>query len=259
MKNRITALFRDKPQELLSIYFTAGFPALNDTCTILAELEKNGVDMVEIGVPFSDPLADGPVIQQSSQHALQNGMSMEMLFRQLSGIRDKVKIPVVLMGYLNPVYQYGIERFCKHCREVGVDGVILPDLPLEEYKSHFEKHFVHAGLSMIFLVTPQTSDERIKIIDQAAEGFIYVVSSSSTTGNQLGAEEKVLSYFKRIKNLSLKNPIMIGFGITNKEDFQSVCKYASGGIIGTQFIKEIQASKNGLAETIAAFVKKFKN
>jgi tryptophan synthase alpha chain len=242
--NRIDQLFEQKKNNILSIYFTAGHPELSSTKDILASLETAGVDMVEIGMPFSDPLADGPVIQNSSSKALKNGMSIKLLFEQLKDIRAKVNMPLLLMGYINPVMQYGVENFCKKCREIGIDGVILPDLPMDEYQQYFQKYFDDNNLRFIFLITPQTSDKRIKLIDTLSKGFIYVVSSSSTTGAKGDIADKQKEYFARIKSLHLANPLVIGFGISNRETFSYACKYANGAIIGSAFVKMLDETKN---------------
>ena len=231
-------------KKLLSIYFTAGYPQINDTILILKELEKNGVDMVEIGLPFSDPLADGPTIQASSTQALNNGMTTSLLFEQLEGIRDTVSIPLILMGYFNPVLQYGVEAFCKKCHEIGIDGLILPDLPLAEYQEHYKAIFDKYGLFNIFLITPQTSEERIREIDRASKGFIYMVSSASTTGAQQGFGNEQEDYFNRIASLSLSNPKIVGFGISNAETFKQATVHANGAIIGSAFIKML--AKDGI-------------
>lgn len=241
--NRIQEkLSEDK--KLLSIYFTAGYPKLDDTVEILQQLEKNGVDMVEVGLPFSDPLADGPTIQASSQVALKNGMTTELLFQQLKNIRKTVSIPLIVMGYFNPVLQFGVEKFCKKCAEVGIDGLILPDLPLAEYEAHYAEMFKKHGLLNIFLITPQTSEERIRQIDNVSQGFIYMVSSASVTGSSTGFGEAQEDYFKRIASLSLKNPQIVGFGINNSKTFQQATKHAKGAIIGSAFIKML--SEKGL-------------
>jgi len=232
-------------KKLLSIYFTAGFPKLENTVEILQQLEKSGVDFVEIGLPFSDPLADGPTIQASSQAALKNGMTTEVLFQQLKDIRKTVSIPLILMGYFNPVLQFGIENFCKKCAEVGIDGLILPDLPLMEFQEHYAEIFKKHGLLNIFLITPQTSEERIRQIDAASEGFIYMVSSASVTGSSTGFGNEQEDYFKRIASLSLTNPQIIGFGINNSQTFQQATKHSKGAIIGSAFIKML--SEKGLA------------
>lgn len=239
MNNRINTLFREKGKNILSVYFTAGYPELNDTKVIIHELVKNGVDLIEIGMPFSDPVADGPVIQHSSLVALHNGMSVRKLFEQLEDIRQSVDIPLILMGYINPVLQYGVEAFCRKCKEIGIDGLIIPDLPLsvyqEEYKSIFEAYNLHN----IFLVTPQTSDERLRMIDEASSGFIYMVSSNSTTGAKSGISEMQKNYFERINTIGLKNPRLIGFGISNAETFKNACQYAQGAIIGSAFVNAL--------------------
>ena len=250
MMNRIqNKLLENK--KLLSIYFTAGYPKLDDTVEILQQMENSGVDMVEIGIPFSDPLADGPTIQASSQAALKNGMTTELLFQQLKDIRKKVSIPLIIMGYFNPVLQFGVENFCRKCAEIGIDGLILPDLPLAEYEEHYAEIFKKYGLLNIFLITPQTSEERIRKIDAASGGFIYMVSSASVTGSSsgFGGEQEV--YFKRIEALQLKNPQIVGFGINNLETFQQATNHTKGAIIGSAFIKML--SEKGIAG-ISAFV-----
>jgi tryptophan synthase alpha chain len=247
--NRIDKLFQEKKNNILSIYFTAGHPEVNSTPKILAQLEKSGVNMVEIGMPFSDPLADGPVIQDSSTKALKNGMSIKRLFEQLKDIRAKVNIPLLLMGYLNPVLHFGIENFCAKCKEAGIDGIILPDLPLDEYQQHYKAIFEKYDLRFIFLITPQTSDERIRMIDTISKGFIYMVSSSSTTGAKTGIAEKQLEYFKRINSMQLKNPLVIGFGISNKDTFDNACQFANGAIIGSAFVKMLNESKDIMRDT----------
>ena len=239
-------------KKLLSIYFTAGFPKLVDTVEIIQQLEKNGVDFVEIGLPFSDPLADGPTIQKSSEKALRNGMTTNLIFEQLKNIRDTVSIPLILMGYFNPVLQFGVENFCKKCAEVGIDGLIIPDLPLAEYEEHYAEIFKKYGLLNIFLITPQTSEERIRKIDNASEGFIYMVSSASVTGSSSGFGDEQTNYFKRIASLQLKNPQIVGFGINNSETFQQATKHTNGAIIGSAFIKML--SEKGL-DGISAFIK----
>jgi len=239
--NRIqTKLNEDK--KLLSIYFSAGFPALNDTVDIIKNLEKSGVDMIEIGLPFSDPLADGPTIQESSTKALKNGMHTALLFEQLKDIRKEVTIPLILMGYFNPMLQYGVEAFCKKCHEIGIDGFIIPDLPAQVYHEEYKSIFDRYGLLNIFLITPQTSDERIRYMDSISEGFIYMVSSASTTGAQSGFGAVQQYYFKRVADLNLKNPQIVGFGISNHETFTQATTHAKGAIIGSAFIKHIEAN-----------------
>lgn len=249
--NRINKKLQEN-KKLLSIYFTAGYPNLEDTAPILEALEANGVDMVEIGLPFSDPLADGPTIQASSTQALKNGMTTSKLFEQLEGIREKISIPLIIMGYFNPVLQYGVANFCKKCQEIGVDGLILPDLPLAEYQEHYRPIFEKYGLANIFLITPQTTDARIRELDAASKGFIYMVSSASVTGSNQGFGVEQTNYFNRISTMQLKNSQIVGFGINNKETFQTATKKAKGAIIGSAFIKML--SKEGIAG-IAHFVK----
>jgi len=236
--NRIhQKLAEDK--KLLSIYFTAGFPHLDDTLTIIQSLEKSGVDMIEIGLPFSDPLADGPTIQDSSTKALKNGMSTERLFDQLKDIRKTVSIPLIIMGYFNPMLQYGVEAFCQKCQETGIDGLIIPDLPVDVYHEQYQQIFDHYGLANIFLITPQTSEERIRFIDSVSSGFIYMVSSASTTGAQSGFGEVQTTYFNRIAQMQLKNPQIVGFGISNNDTFMQATEHAKGAIIGSAFIKHL--------------------
>lgn len=248
--NRIQEKLKQN-EKLLSIYFTAGYPKLEDTIEILEQLEKNGVDMIEIGLPFSDPLADGPIIQASSQTALKNGMTTDFLFEQLRDIRKTVSIPLIIMGYFNPILQFGVESFCKKCKEVGIDGLILPDLPLPEYQVHYAEIFKKYGLINIFLITPQTSEERIRKIDAASEGFIYLVSSASVTGSGQGFGTEQENYFQKIASLKLSNPQIVGFGINNSETFQQAIKDTNGAIIGSAFIKIL--SEKGL-EGISEFV-----
>lgn len=252
--NRIDQLFQQKNHHVFSIYFTAGHPSLESAPEILHELQKSGTAMVEIGMPFSDPLADGPVIQDSSTKALRNGMSLTVLFEHLKDIRKTISMPLLLMGYLNPVLQYGVEKFCAKCREVGIDGVILPDLPLDVYQASFQKYFEANGLRFIFLITPQTSDERILMIDSISKGFIYVVSSASTTGAKGTIAEKQIEYFNRIKALNLSNPLVIGFGISNRETFNRACNYANGAIVGSAFVKMLNETpdwKNGIQNFVS--------
>ncbi|WP_040251610.1 tryptophan synthase subunit alpha [Psychroserpens mesophilus] len=236
--NRIQQKLKED-KKLLSIYFSAGYPNLNDTVSIIQNLEKSGVDMIEIGLPFSDPLADGPTIQASSTQALKNGMTTEILFNQLKDIRKSVSIPLIIMGYFNPILQYGVEAFCKTCQEIGIDGLIIPDLPVdvynEQYKATFEKH----GLINVFLITPQTSVDRINFIDSISNGFIYMVSSASVTGSNSGFGDEQTAYFKRISDMHLKNPQIVGFGISNNETFTQATQHAKGAIIGSAFIKHL--------------------
>jgi len=235
--NRLNKLFSSNKDHLLSIYFTAGYPALNTTVPIAEALEKAGVDFLEIGFPYSDPVADGPTIQHSSEVALQNGMTLNRLFDELKEMRKTVSIPILLMGYVNPMVQYGVERFCKKAAEVGVDGIIVPDLPMYEYEQLYSQHFTKNGLSNIFLVTPQTSEERIRKIDALSNSFIYLLSSSSITGNKLLVSDTIEDYYKRVKSMQLKNPSVIGFGISNQDTFNKACEYARGAIVGSAFVK----------------------
>lgn len=257
MNNRIIELFQQKDKEVLNIYFTAGFPKLEDTTRILKALEKSGADMVELGIPYSDPLADGPTIQESGAKALDNGMTIVKLFEQLEGIREEVSIPIMFMGYINPIMQYGIEKFCKKAGELGIDGLILPDLPFHEYNTMYKKVFEENNISNIFLVTPQTSDERLKVIDESGKGFIYVVSTNSTTGNAAKKIEDNTAYFERIQNANLSNPTLIGFNIKDNATFMNASNYSNGAIIGSAFIKAIENSTD-LETDIDKFVKSVK-
>ncbi|TCC99852.1 tryptophan synthase subunit alpha [Pedobacter psychroterrae] len=253
--NRLQNLFETK-RNILSIYYTAGYPSLGDTVAIAEALEESGADLLEIGFPYSDPVADGPIIQASSKQALDNGMDLKLLFEHLKGLRAKVSIPVLLMGYVNPVLQFGVENFCKACAEVGVDGCIVPDLPMTEYEELYAPIFKENGLSNIFLITPQTSPERIQKIDGLSNGFIYLLSSSATTGQNLQVSDNTAAYFSRISELKLKNPTMIGFGISSKETFDKACSYANGAIIGSAFVKSLDAAD--LKGSVKAFMQKFK-
>lgn len=236
MSNRIKNLFGRKSSGILSVYFTAGYPQPDDTMPVLRALQSKGIDMVEIGVPFSDPMADGPVIQQSSNVALRNGMTLKKLFGQIGNMRDEITIPVILMGYLNVIMQYGLEDFCKDCKAAGVDGVILPDLPMKDYLQEYKPMMDKYGLSMVLLITPETADDRIMEIDANTDSFIYMVSSASTTGAQNKFGLSVQDYFRRINAMNLKNPRMIGFGISNRATLQAAFDNASGAIIGSKFI-----------------------
>lgn len=256
--NRLNQLFSTKKENLLSIYYTAGFPELNSTVAIAEALEKAGADFLEIGFPYSDPVADGPTIQHSSQTALDNGMNLNLLFEQLKTLRKRVSIPVLLMGYVNPMMQYGIEEFCKEAVEVGVDGVIIPDLPMYEYENLYKQYFLGNNLSNIFLVTPITSEARIRKIDELSQSFIYLLSSSSITGKNLEVSDTVELYFERIKQMELRNPTVIGFGISGYAAFAKACAYANGAIVGSAFVKMLTTEKDYL-EKIPAFIQQFKN
>jgi tryptophan synthase alpha chain len=254
--NRIQKLLNTK-KDILSVYFTAGYPHINDTVRILKALEKSGVDLVEIGMPFSDPLADGPVIQASSLQALEQGMSIKLLFEQLKDIRQHVSIPLVLMGYVNPVHKFGFDNFVAKCAEAGIDGAIIPDFPFDEYLEEYKERFDKAGVSNIFLVTPQTPESRIRIIDDNTNGFIYMVSSAAITGAKKGLSDTQIAYFERVSAMKLKNKALIGFGISDNESFRQTCKYASGAIVGSAFIKMLSESSD-LEADIEKFVKKIK-
>ena len=252
--NRINKKLQEN-KKLLSIYFTAGFPSLNDTVSIIKELEKNGVDMLEIGLPFSDPLADGPTIQESSTQAIENGMTTNLLFEQLKEIRKTVQIPLIIMGYFNPIIQFGVEKFCQKCNEIGIDGLIIPDLPLEEYLLEYQEIFEKYNLKNVFLITPQTSNERILEIDSVSDSFIYMVSTAAVTGSLIGFGNEQMNYFERISNLNLKNPQIIGFGINNKETFSQATLHQKGAIIGSAFVKFL---KNNSIDKIRLFLQKIK-
>ncbi|MBN1415058.1 MAG: tryptophan synthase subunit alpha [Bacteroidales bacterium] len=255
--NRINQLFQDKPSDILSVYFTAGHPSLDSTADIIKTLAGAGADMIEIGIPFSDPMADGPVIQKSSDKALKNGMSLTRLMQQLKEIRKEVTAPLLMMGYLNPVMQFGIDNFCRQCHEVGIDGVILPDLPLDLYLEEYRQIFVQYDLHAVFLMSPQTGEERIRRIDEASGGFVYMVSAASTTGVKESFSPGQIAYFERINRMNLKNPRLIGFGISNRKTFAEACKYAQGAIIGSAFIKILE-KEGARDENIRNFIKDLK-
>ncbi|MCT6868585.1 tryptophan synthase subunit alpha [Apibacter sp.] len=240
--NRIKQLFNKKQKNILSIYFTAGYPNLNDTGKIIKELEKNGIDLIEVGIPFSDPMADGPTIQESGTQSLKNGMNLKLLFEQIKEVRKEAELPLIMMGYLNPIMQYGFEKFCKKCKEVGVDGAIIPDLPFNDYISEYKPICDAYDLKVVMLVTPETSEERIRLIDENTDGFIYMVSSASTTGAQKSFDDKKLEYFKKINSMKLRNPRLIGFGISNKETLEAAQSNANGAIIGSKFISLLKTN-----------------
>jgi len=250
--NRIEQLLSQK-KNILNIYVTAGFPQLQDTVTIVRELEKNGVDLVELGMPYSDPLADGPVIQHSSSIALANGMKLSLLFEQVKEIRKTSSIPLVLMGYFNQLMRYGVDDFLQEAADSGIDGLIIPDLPVEEYVEHYKKKVEQRGLDFVFLISPQTEAERIRLLDQAATGFLYVVSSASTTGKNLNVQQSEQQYFERIQKMQLNNPLLIGFGISNRESYQTACRYASGAIIGSAFIRALEQGPD-VKKNISQFI-----
>lgn len=257
--NRLDKLFSEKKTSVLNIYCTAGYPQLNSTAVVIAALQEHGADIIEIGIPYSDPIADGPVIQQSNMQALQNGMNMHLLFDQLNKIKATVKTPLILMGYMNPVLQFGVEQFCEAAAEAGVDGVILPDLPMYEFETQYQQYFKKYDLKFIFLVTPETGTDRMKQIDQLSSGFIYAVSASSTTGNLNTQSDNTTNgdkeaYFSKLKELNLNNPVLVGFGIKDKESYEAACKHTNGAIIGSAYINALQ-----YATDIAATTKDFIN
>ncbi len=256
--NRIDRLFSEKSGDILSIYMTAGYPELNDTVRILKALEKGGADMVEIGIPFSDPLADGPVIQASSQVALSNGMTLKLLFSQLEEIRQSVQIPLLLMGYLNPILQFGILPFLEKCRETGIDGVIIPDLPPDEYEAEYKKQFEAYGVHHALLITPFTSEERIRSIARMSDGFLYLVADSSTTGARSSVKKHQVEYFERIQSMNLGIPGLVGFGISSHDTFKSASKYASGAIIGSAFIQKL-SEDGSIEEKVGNFLGAIRN
>ena len=253
--SRIEKLFQRKNENVLNVYCTAGFPEIDSTLKVMKTLQENGADLIELGMPYSDPLADGEVIQQSSGIALKNGMTISRLFEQLNGFRNEINVPVILMGYMNPVLQYGFEKFCATASEVGIDGLILPDLPQYEFETEYGAIIKKYGLDFVFLVTPETSEERIRQLDNLSSGFLYAVSSSSTTGNDkdFNAVEK---YLERLQNMQLKNPVLVGFGIKDKATFNTACKYANGAIIGTAYIKALQ--KGNIEEATKIFMSNVK-
>ncbi|MBL7703239.1 MAG: tryptophan synthase subunit alpha [Ferruginibacter sp.] len=251
--NRLDKLFAEKKTGVLNIYCTAGYPQLNSTVKVIAALQNSGADIVEIGIPYSDPIADGPVIQQSNMQALANGMSISKLFEQLQGIREHIQLPLVLMGYMNPVLQFGIENFCEAAAKAGVDGIILPDLPMYEFETMYRQYFANNGLKFIFLITPETSEERIRKIDSLSGGFVYAVSSSSTTGNIKPIEDQQ-AYFKKLQDMNLINPVLVGFGIKDRQTFNAACAHTNGAIIGSAYINALRNTVD-----IAAVTKDFIN
>lgn len=238
--NKLQTVFNKKQQNVLSIFFTAGFPNLKDTTKIIASLSNSGVDFIEVGLPYSDPLADGPTIQDSSQVALQNGMNLDVVFEQLLAIKDTNKTPLVLMGYLNQMIKYGEDKFCQKCKDCSIETVIIPDLPMVEYENHYQELFQNYGISNVFLITPHTSEERIRKIDGLTKAFIYVVASASITGAKGAISKGQIAYFERIKAMNLQSNLVIGFGISDKKTFEEACQYANGVIIGSAFIKELK-------------------
>ena len=246
--NRIDQLFTGKSKDVLNVYCTAGYPYLNSTFEVLTALQQNGADLIEIGMPYSDPLADGPVIQQSNMVALENGMSISLLFQQLQTVRQTIKLPIILMGYMNPILQYGLEKFCASAEAVGIDGIILPDLPMYEFETTYKQLFEKHNLKFIFLVTPETGEERVRKIDSLSSGFLYAVSSSSTTGNNKDIADQS-EYFKKLQSMQLTNPILVGFGIKDKATFKTAGTFTNGAIIGSAYIKALENSTNVQATT----------
>lgn len=249
--NRIDSLFQTKSSRILSIYFCAGHPTVEGTVSVIQSLQDAGVDMIEIGVPFSDPMADGPVIQQAATTALRNGMTLHRLFDQLDGIRRTVRIPLLLMGYLNPILRFGFENFCQRCQACGIDRLIIPDLPLREYCEHYKDTAEHYGLHIVMLITPETSDERVREIDRQTGGFIYMVSSAAVTGAQRSFDGQKQAYFHRIHSLGLKHPRLVGFGISNKDTFEAACQTSSGAIIGSKFVTMLSETGGDATRAIA--------
>ncbi len=256
--NRIQKLFGEKKTNILNVFYTAGFPNLTDTVSTAEFLEQAGVDIIEIGIPFSDPIADGPVIQESNKIALDNGMTLKLLLQQVKEARTKVNLPIILMGYINPIMQYGIEKFCNDAASAGIDGVILPDMPMDIYQTEYKSIFESYKLSNTFLISPTTSEKRIRQIDEATNGFIYAVSSSSTTGARQGFDVEQENYFKKLQSMKLKNPFLIGFGISNHQTFSRACEYASGAIVGSAFITLLKDSNN-IKVDIQKFVDELRN
>ncbi|MEM8906595.1 MAG: tryptophan synthase subunit alpha [Bacteroidota bacterium] len=256
--DRLQQLFERKEKDILNIYFTAGYPQLEDTETIIEALSDSGVDLIEVGMPYSDPLADGPTIQQSGQVALENGMTLDLLFEQLGRVRQKSEVPLIMMGYFNQVMQYGEEAFLQQCANIGIDALILPDLPLDVYETEYRALFEKYQLKIVFLITPQTSEERIRQVDRLSEGFIYMVSNASITGAKSGISDQQLAYFERINALNLQTPRLIGFGISNHETFATACRYARGAIIGSAFIKALKSAPS-ITERVNEFVASIKN
>lgn len=252
--NRIKKLFQDKKSDILSVYFCAGSPSIDGTLPTLVALQKGGIDMVEIGIPFSDPLADGPTIQAAASQALKNGMSLHKLFDQLKNVRSTIHVPLILMGYLNPILHYGYEAFCKKCEEVGIDGLIIPDLPFDQYQAEYLSVTRKHGIEMVFLVTPETSEERIRAIDAHSDGFIYAVSSASVTGAQKSFNDAKQAYFEHLQNMHLINPQLVGFGISNLATRQAACAHTAGVIVGSKFVSLLEQTSTP-DEAVAALLK----
>ncbi len=255
--NRLQNLFKKKNTNLLSVFYTAGYPNLNDTVPIGVALQKAGADLIEIGIPFSDPVADGPTIQESNKVAIDNGIHVKRILQQVQELRQQVQMPIILMGYLNPVLQYGMEQFCADASAAGADGCIFPDMPWHDYEKQYKTLFQKSGLSHIFLIAPTTAAARIERIDAATDSFIYAVSASSTTGTRGSFAPEQLTYFQRLKEAKLKNPFLVGFGVANQETFRTACSYGAGAIVGSAFIQLLK-SKGANEAAIAAFVGEMK-
>lgn len=258
MENRIDKAFQSGNKPLLTLFFTAGYPRKNDTVTIIREAAKSGADIIEVGMPFSDPVAEGKTIQNSSATALRNGINLDLIFEQVAEARKSVALPLILMGYVNPVMQYGIEKFCQKARDAGVDGVILPDLPVEVYVHEYRALFEQYGIYNIMLITPQTTEARVQKLDRHTQGFLYMVSSASVTGNVLNVDQEKANWFEKIRNMQRKNPVQIGFGIHDKASFDKAGEYADGIIIGSAFIRALEQA-GSLEDNIRNFVTQFKN
>ncbi len=257
--NRIDKLFTEKNKNILNVYCTAGYPQLNSTVEVMGALQQSGADIIELGIPYSDPIADGPVIQQSNMQALENGMNIHLLFQQLENLRATIQTPLILMGYMNPVLQFGIEKFCEAAALVGVDGIILPDLPMYEFETQYQQYFKKHDLKFIFLITPETSAERIKQIDELSTGFVYAVSSSATTGSSQNTTDAKAqeAYFIKLQQMNLNNPVLVGFGIKDKNSFDAACKYTNGAIIGSAYIKALQNATD-ISHTTKDFINSIK-
>lgn len=256
--NRINQLFMHRKAPVLSIYFCAGHPRLKNTLPTLRALQDNQIDLVEIGIPFSDPMADSPVIQHAATQSLQNGMSLRGLFQQLEQVRPDIHIPLILMGYLNPILQFGFQSFCEQCKRVGIDGVIIPDLPFQEYLVHYKPTADLYDIKIIMLITPETSDARIRQIDEHTDGFIYMVSSAAVTGTQKNFDEQKLTYFQRIQAMQLRNPLMVGFGISNRQTLEAAYAHADGAIIGSKFVQLLEESEDNAVQAIQQLKKQLK-
>ena len=255
--NRIDKLFAEKKNNIMSVYYPAGFPNINSTMPILKELQAQGIDMVELGIPFSDPMADGVVIQAAATKALENGISLKLIFSQIENMRNEINIPVILMGYLNPIMHYGFDRFCQSCVRIGVDGVIIPDLPFSDYINEYKHIAEQYGIKVVMFITPETSDDRIRLIDEHSSGFIYMVSVAGTTGSKDSFDQNQQNYFQRIDTMQLHHPRLIGFGISNKATYKAACNNANGAIIGSHFVKILE-QKEDIAQSVKLLIESVK-